>query len=45
MAKDAPQFGVMQMAVAIMLFVLVVFVVAFWPDRWSHMLNRLHKPR
>ena len=45
MAKDAPQFGLMQMAVAIMLFVLVVFVVAFWPDRWSHMLNRLHKPR
>jgi hypothetical protein len=43
--KDTPQFGLMQMAVALMLFVLVVFVLAFWPERWTHMLSRLHKPR
>jgi predicted signal transduction protein with EAL and GGDEF domain len=44
-AKDAPQFGVMQMALALILVVLVVFVLAFWPERWTHMLSRLHKPR
>ena len=43
--KDTPQFGLMQMAVALILFVLVVFVLAFWPERWTHMLSRLHKPR
>ena len=42
-ARDAPQFGVMQMAVALILIVFIVAVVAFWPERWSHLLNRLHK--
>ena len=36
MAKDAPQFGLLQMAVAIFLFVLAVWVLAFWPERWTH---------
>ena len=44
-AKDAPQFGLLQMAVAIFLFVLAVWVLAFWPERWTHVLSRLHKPR
>jgi hypothetical protein len=43
--KDAPQFGLMQVAVAIILLVLVVWVLAFWPERWTHVLSRLHKPR
>jgi uncharacterized membrane protein YoaK (UPF0700 family) len=43
-AKDAPQFGVMKMAVALILLVLVVAVLAFWPERWTHILNRVHKP-
>jgi hypothetical protein len=43
--KDAPQFGLMQVAVAIILLVLVVWVLAFWPERWTHVLRRLHKPR
>jgi hypothetical protein len=43
-AKDAPQFGVMQMAVALILLVLIVAVLAFWPERWTHILNRVHKP-
>ena len=43
-AKDAPQFGVMQMAVALILVVVIVAVLAFWPERWSHILNRIHKP-
>ena len=45
MAKDAPQFGLLQMAVAIFLFVLAVWVLAFWPERWTHALSRLPKPR
>jgi exosortase/archaeosortase len=43
-AKDSPQFGIMQMAVALILVVVIVAVLAFWPERWSHILNRLHKP-
>jgi hypothetical protein len=39
-AKDSPNFGVVQMMVAIMLIVLVVFVLAFWPARWSGMIDR-----
>jgi hypothetical protein len=44
-AKDAPQFGIMQMAAALMLVVLVIAVLAFWPERWTHILNRIGKPR
>ena len=43
-AKDAPQFGVMQMAVALILFVFMVAVLAFWPERLSNILDRVHKP-
>jgi hypothetical protein len=44
-AKDAPQFGIMQMAVALFLFVIVVAVLAFWPEQWTHVLSRLHRRR
>jgi hypothetical protein len=44
-AKDSPQFGIMQMGVALVLVVLIVWVLAFWPERWTHLLSRLHKPR
>jgi uncharacterized membrane protein YoaK (UPF0700 family) len=44
-AKDSPQFGIMQMAMALILVVLIVWVLAFWPERWTHLLSRLHKPR
>jgi hypothetical protein len=44
-AKDSPQFGIMQMGVALILVVLIVWVLAFWPERWTHVLSRLHKPR
>jgi ABC-2 type transporter len=43
--RDAPQFGLMQVAVALILFVFVLWVLAFWPERWIHVLNRLHKTR
>ena len=35
-AIDAPQFGLVQMAAAMILFVLVLWVLAFWPERWTH---------
>jgi hypothetical protein len=43
-AKDTPRFGVVQMAVALILVVFIVAVLAFWPERWSHILNRVRKP-
>ena len=42
-AKDAPGFGVIQMMVATLLPALIVAVIAFWPARWTHALDRLHK--
>ena len=41
--RDAPQFGVMQGAVAIVLLVSIVAVLAFWPAQWPISLNQLHK--
>jgi hypothetical protein len=44
-AKDSPRFGIIQMAVVLILVVLVIAVLAFWPERWTHILNRIGKPR
>ncbi len=33
-AADATNFGVVQMVIAVLLFVLFVFVLAFWPLDW-----------
>lgn len=44
--RDAPQFGVMQMAVVLLLIVFIVAVVAFWPEGWrDRIMNRIYKPR
>ncbi|HUC50923.1 MAG TPA: hypothetical protein VMA30_16205 [Xanthobacteraceae bacterium] len=42
-AEDTPRFGIYQAMVSLLLVVLVVFVVAFWPQRWSHFLDRFHR--
>ncbi len=42
-AKDAVNFGVIQMMVALMLLTLIVAVLAFWPSRWTIKLDRLHR--
>ena len=42
--KDAVNFGPVQMTVALLLFILVVLVAAFWPARWTIRLNRLGRP-
>ena len=44
-AKDASNFGVVQMMMALILLTLVVAVGAFWPARWTISLNRLPKVR
>ena len=44
-AKDATDFGFIQMTVALVLFGLVVFIIAFWPSGWAIKLGRLRKPR
>jgi hypothetical protein len=33
------------MAVVLLLVVLVVAALAFWPERWTHILRRGHKSR
>ena len=42
--RDSPQFGVMQMAVVLLLIVFIVGILAFWP-RFAGMLNRVRKLR
>lgn len=32
--EDAPNFGVIQMAIAVLLLVFFIFVIAFWPKGW-----------
>jgi hypothetical protein len=44
-ARDAPNFGVVQTMVALLLLTLIVAVLAFWPSRWTIRLNRLQRSR
>jgi len=38
-AMDAPAFDVIQMIVALFVIALTIFVLAFWPARWTHLLD------
>jgi hypothetical protein len=40
--REAPQFGVMQGALALVLLVSIVAVLALWPAQWT-ILDQLHK--
>ena len=44
-AKDSPNFGVVQMMVATLVLAFLCFIFAFWPERWSHFVNRIGKSR
>jgi uncharacterized membrane protein YphA (DoxX/SURF4 family) len=44
-SKDAPNFGAIQAMATLILIAFIVFVIAFWPARWSHWLDRFHKRR
>jgi hypothetical protein len=41
--RDSEQFGIMEMAVALLLMIFILAVLAFWPERWTLFLNRLYK--
>jgi uncharacterized membrane protein YoaK (UPF0700 family) len=34
-ARDVPQFQLVELCVSIFLVIFIVFVLAFWPTRWS----------
>jgi hypothetical protein len=42
-AEDSPSFGLYQAMASLLLVVLIVFVGAFWPQRWSHLIDRWHR--
>jgi hypothetical protein len=42
-AENAPFFPTLQLATAVLLFVFIVFVIAFWPASWTAKFNRLWK--
>lgn len=44
-AADAPNFGVVQMMVALILIALIVFVLAFWPASWTARLGGRGRPQ
>jgi len=44
-ADDAPNFGVIQMMVALLLLTLIVAVLAFWPSKRASRSNPLQRSR
>lgn len=42
-AKDAPYFRTLQLATAVLLVVLILVAIAFWPARWTAKFRRLFK--
>jgi hypothetical protein len=42
-ARDAPQFQLVELCVSIFLVVFIVFVLPFWPTRWSQYFNGMRK--
>ena len=38
-ARDAINFSIIQGVMALLLFGLIVFALAFWPARWSHFFD------
>ena len=43
-AKEAPQFSILQMVVSLLFLALAVVVLAFWPEWWKQILNRGRRP-
>jgi hypothetical protein len=44
-AEDAPNFGIIQVMVALLLLTLIVGVLAFWPSNWTARLNGFQRSR
>jgi hypothetical protein len=43
-SKDAPNFSFIQGMVSLVVIAVIVLVLAYWPARWTHLLNRRNKP-
>jgi hypothetical protein len=43
-ARDAPNFDFIQGMMSLVVIAVIVFVLAFWPARWTHLLNRRKQP-
>ena len=43
-SKGAPNFGFIQGMASLVVIAVVVFVLAFWPARWTRLLDRRNKP-
>lgn len=44
-AKDAPNFGVMQMAIGLLVLAIIVAILAFWPAQWGLKRHRARQER
>jgi hypothetical protein len=43
-SKDAPNFSFIQGMASLVVIAVVVLVLAYWPARWTHLLDRRNKP-
>ena len=43
-SKNSPNFSLIQGMTALLVIVFAVGVLAFWPSRWTHLLDRHNKP-
>jgi hypothetical protein len=44
-ARDAPNFSFIQGMVSLVVIAVIVFVIAFWPARWTHLLDRRNQSK
>jgi hypothetical protein len=42
---ESPNFDLFQIAIGLLLLVFFVWVIAFWPERWTAALDRRDKRR
>jgi hypothetical protein len=44
-SRDAPNFSFIQGMMSLVVIAVIVFAIAFWPARWSHLLDRRNRPK
>ena len=43
-SRDAPNFSFIQGMASLVVIAVIVFALAFWPARWTHLLDRRDRP-
>jgi hypothetical protein len=43
-SKDAPNFSFIQGMASLVVIAVIVLVLAYWPARWTHLLDRRDRP-